>query len=72
MEAVFSQWESLAGAELAAHARPLRLDGTTLVVAVDHPAWGTRARMDAVQILERIRAVEGIGVQRLEVVVERP
>ena len=72
MEAVFSRWESLAGHELAAHARPVRLDGTTLVVAVDHPAWGTRARMEGAQILERIRAVGGVPVQRLEVVVERP
>ncbi len=71
MEAVFSRWESVAGGELAAHARPLRLDGTTLVVAVDHPAWGTRARMESAQILRRIRGVEGVAVERLEVVVER-
>jgi predicted nucleic acid-binding Zn ribbon protein len=71
MEAVFGQWESVAGRELASHTRPLRLDGTTLVVAVDHPAWATRARMDAVQILGRIRAVEGSAVERVEVVVER-
>ncbi len=72
IEAVFSQWESVAGPELAAHARPLRLDGTTLVVAVDHAAWGTRARMDAAQILDRIRTVDGASVERVEVVVERP
>jgi predicted nucleic acid-binding Zn ribbon protein len=72
IEAVFSQWESVAGPELAAHARPLRLDGTTLVVAVDHAAWGTRARMDAAQILGRIRTVDGASVERVQVVVERP
>jgi predicted nucleic acid-binding Zn ribbon protein len=72
MEAVFSRWESVAGHELAAHARPLRLDGVTLIVAVDHAAWGTRARMESGQILGRIRSVEGVAVERLEVVVERP
>ena len=72
MEAVFGRWESVVGRELADHARPLRLDGTTLVVAVDHPAWGTRARMESAQILGRIRGVEGNAIERLEVVVERP
>jgi len=71
MEAVFSGWDAVAGPELAAHARPLRLHGATLVVAVDHPAWATRARMDAAQILARVRSVEGVSVDRLEVLVER-
>ena len=71
MEAVFRGWDAVAGPELAAHARPLRLHGATLVVAVDHPAWATRARMDAAQILARVRSVEGVSVDRLEILVER-
>jgi predicted nucleic acid-binding Zn ribbon protein len=71
METVFTKWESLVGPELAAHTRPVRLDGATLVVAVDHAAWGTRARMDAARILEGIRAADGTPIERLEVVVER-
>jgi predicted nucleic acid-binding Zn ribbon protein len=72
MEAVFGQWDSVAGPQVAAHARPLRLDGTTLVVAVDHPAWGTRVRIEAARILGRVRSLGGMSVERLEVVVERP
>jgi predicted nucleic acid-binding Zn ribbon protein len=71
MDAVFAQWNVVAGAELAAHARPLRLDGATLVVAVEHAAWGTRARMDAARILARIRDAGGTTIERVEVVVER-
>ncbi len=51
--------------------RPLRVDGRVLVVAVDHPAWATRARMESGQILARVRAWGETPVERLEVVVER-
>lgn len=71
MESVFSRWEDLVGTELSAHARPVRIDGGTLVVAVDHPAWGTRVRMEAGGILERIAMPEGQSLRRVEVVVAR-
>lgn len=72
MEVVFTRWAELVGAELAEHLRPLRVDGHALVVAVDHPAWATRARMEAGPILARVRSVGGASLERLEVVVERP
>ncbi len=55
MEAVFTRWEELVGAELGAHLRPQRVDGHVLVVAVEHPVWATRARMESGQILARLR-----------------
>jgi predicted nucleic acid-binding Zn ribbon protein len=71
MEAVFTRWPEVAGTELAAHARPLRVDGGALVVAVDHAAWATRARMESGRILARVHELGGVAVERLEVVVER-
>ena len=71
MEVVFTRWEEVVGEELAAHLRPVRVDGQALVVAVDHPAWATRARMESGQILARVRALGETPVERLEVVVER-
>jgi predicted nucleic acid-binding Zn ribbon protein len=71
MESVFSRWDELVGAELSAHARPVRIDGGTLVVAVDHPAWGTRVRMEARRILAQVAMPEGPPLQRVEVVVAR-
>lgn len=71
MESVFSRWDELVGAELSAHARPVRIDGRTLVVAVDHPAWGTRVRMEAGGILERVTVPGGPVLERVEVVVAR-
>jgi predicted nucleic acid-binding Zn ribbon protein len=71
MEAVFARWEDLVGAELGAHLRPLRVDGRALVVAVDHPAWATRARMESGRILARLKELGETTIERLEVVVER-
>ena len=45
MEAVFARWDEVAGADLAATSGRCGWTGATLVVAVDHPAWATRARM---------------------------
>jgi predicted nucleic acid-binding Zn ribbon protein len=71
MEAVFTRWEELVGAELGEHLRPVRVDGRALVVAVDHPAWATRARMESGQILSKLKELGGTPIERLEVVVER-
>ena len=71
LEAVFTRWDELVGAELGEHLRPVRVDGRALVVAVDHPAWATRARMESGQILARLRVLADTPIERLEVVVER-
>jgi predicted nucleic acid-binding Zn ribbon protein len=71
MEAVFSRWEELVGPELGGHLRPQRVDGHVLVVAVEHPAWATRARMESGQILARLRDLGETSIDRLDVVVER-
>jgi predicted nucleic acid-binding Zn ribbon protein len=71
MEAVFTRWEELVGTELVGHVRPQRVDGRVLVVAVEHPAWATRARMESGQILSRLRELGETTIDRLEVVVER-
>jgi hypothetical protein len=71
MEAVFTRWNELVGEELGGHLRPLRIDGSALVVAVEHPVWATRARMESGQILARLKALGETSIERLEVVVER-
>jgi predicted nucleic acid-binding Zn ribbon protein len=71
MEAVFGRWDEVAGDELGAHVRPVRIDGSVLVLAADHPAWATRARMESAQILARLRPRCETPIRRLEVVVER-
>lgn len=72
LEAVFARWDEVIDGDLEGHVRPLRVDERTLVVAVDHPAWATRARMQSAQILARVHALGDTQIERLEVLVERP
>jgi predicted nucleic acid-binding Zn ribbon protein len=72
MEVVFTRWPEVVGPELAEHLRPVRIDGRVLVVAVDHPAWATRARVEAPRILGRVQDLGESSVERLDVVVDRP
>jgi predicted nucleic acid-binding Zn ribbon protein len=72
LEAVFARWDEVVEGDLGAHVRPLRVDGRTLVVAVDHQAWATRARMQTAHILARVQALGDTRIERLEVQVERP
>ena len=66
---VFAGWESAVGAAVAAHARPVALRGTTLVVGVDAPAYATQLRMMTPQLLARLAelvgptAVDGVEVR---------
>jgi hypothetical protein len=70
--ALFTRWEEIAGTELAAFAKPVRLADGVLLVAVDHPARATAARAQAVALLERARHITGAQVERLSVTVKRP
>lgn len=51
---IFARWDELVGPAMAAHVRPQRVDGQTLVVVADHPAWATQTRHLAPDVLARI------------------
>jgi predicted nucleic acid-binding Zn ribbon protein len=72
LEIVFTRWGEVVSGDLGAHLRPLRVDRSVLVVAADHPAWATRARLESSDIVARIHALGESPIQRLEVVIERP
>jgi predicted nucleic acid-binding Zn ribbon protein len=69
--AVFSKWDDVVGATVAAHARPLSLTDGVLVVAVDEPGWATQLRYLTNDLLARLADVAGPGVVgRIELRVE--
>lgn len=68
---VFGRWAEAVGEQVAAHVQPLRLDGTTLVVEVDDPAWATQVRLLTATITDRLRTVAGVDVERIDVRVDR-
>jgi len=69
---LFAGWEEIVGEAMAEHVRPVRIDATSLVVTVDHPAWATQVRRLGDTLLDRASALAGVErPQRLEVRVQR-
>jgi predicted nucleic acid-binding Zn ribbon protein len=70
---VFGRWDDIVGSAVAAHVRPVRVEGMTLVVSADHPAWATQIRHLAPDILARLAEVCGPqnALERLDVRVRR-
>jgi predicted nucleic acid-binding Zn ribbon protein len=68
---VFGRWTEAVGPSVAAHAQPVKLDGTRLLVEVDDPAWATQLRFLEVTLCERLLAVAGAVVEHLDVRVRR-
>jgi predicted nucleic acid-binding Zn ribbon protein len=69
---VFGRWEEAVGVQIAAHARPVRLDHGVLLVEVDQPAWATQITLLSNTIRERLLTVTGVAVDQVEVRVSRP
>lgn len=68
---VFGQWEEAVGDQVAAHARPLRLDGGRLTVEVDEPGWATQLRFLEPDLLRRLRDVTGVELEAIDIRVSR-
>lgn len=68
---VFGRWTEAVGEQIAGHVQPVRLDSGVLLVEVDDPAWATQVKLIAGTIIERLDAVAGVSVERIDVRVER-
>lgn len=69
---VFGGWDEVVGPQIAAHVRPVRLDGAVLTVVVDEPAWATQVTLLGSDIRRRLSEVVGVEIERLEVRVDAP
>ena len=68
---VFGRWVDAVGDSVAHHVQPVKLDGTTLTVEVDDPAWATQLRFLEATVISQLRAVAHAEVDRLEIRVRR-
>lgn len=59
LASVFSEWPRVVGETLAAHTRPVSLDGSRLVIAVEESAWATQVRYLERELIARIAEVVG-------------
>ena len=55
------EWAETVGPQVAGHATPMEVAGTTLLVQVDHSAWLAQLRLLAPVILERLNTRLGAG-----------
>ena len=67
MGSLFSRWTDAVGEVVAAHARPVKLDGDRLLVEVDEPGWATQLRFLEAEVIGRLRSVAGLEVSRFDV-----
>ena len=68
---VFGRWDEAVGTAVAAHVQPIRLDGTTLIVEVDDPAWATQLKFLEATLRTRLAEVAGATIERIDVRVSR-
>ncbi len=59
---VFGAWEKVVGADVAAHCRPVKLEGGELTVEAESTAWATQLRLLAAKLLVRIAGEVGPNV----------
>lgn len=71
MGGVFGRWSEAVGDAVAAHVKPLKLDGTKLIVEVDDPAWATQLRFLETTLKQRLLEVAGALVETIEARVRR-
>ena len=71
MGGVFGRWAEAVGDAVGAHVKPIKLDGTKLIVEVDDPAWATQMRFLETALKQRLLEVAGATVETVEVRVKR-
>jgi predicted nucleic acid-binding Zn ribbon protein len=72
LDSVFTRWASIVGEDVAAHCRPVSIDGTTLVVEAGDATWASELRWLENEVLGRLSEVSGSDrVSSLEVRVAR-
>jgi predicted nucleic acid-binding Zn ribbon protein len=67
MGGVFGRWAEAVGDAVAAHVKPVKLDGTKLIVEVDDPAWATQLRFLETTLKQRLLEVAGATIDSVEV-----
>jgi predicted nucleic acid-binding Zn ribbon protein len=71
MGGVFGRWAEAVGDAVAEHVKPIKLDGTRLVVEVDDPAWATQLRFLEATLKQRLLEVAGATIESVDVRVKR-
>ena len=69
---LFGAWPDIVGERMSAHANPVALHGSTLVVEVDEPGWATQLRFLEGDLKRRLaEGLDGVDIDHVEVRVKR-
>jgi predicted nucleic acid-binding Zn ribbon protein len=71
MGGVFGRWAEAVGDAVALHVKPIKLEGTKLVVEVDDSAWATQLRFLESTLRQRLLEVAGATIDTIEARVRR-
>lgn len=71
MGGIFGRWTEAVGDAVAAHVKPVKLDGAKLIVEVDDPAWATQLRFLETTLKQRLLEVAGAEIETIEARVRR-
>ena len=52
---IFKSWEQIAGTDLASHSVVKEIEGTILIIEVDHPGWSQLVTIQKKSILRKIQ-----------------
>ncbi len=59
---VFADWPKVVGEDVAAHCRPVKLEGGELTIEAESTAWATQLRLLAAKLLTQIASQVGHNV----------
>jgi len=57
LDSVFTKWPEIVGDDVAAHSRPLSIDGETLIVAAEDSTWASELRWLENEVIARVAEV---------------
>lgn len=70
MVSLFSSWERIAGTDIASHTTIRDVEGSTLVIEVDHPGWAQMVSLKKTILLNGIKMeYPELGITRIRIVV---
>lgn len=59
LDSVFTRWAEIVGDDVAAHTRPVSIEGETLVVATEDSTWASELRWLENEVVARVAEVSG-------------
>lgn len=57
LDSVFTKWPEIVGDDVAAHSRPLSIDGHTLIIAAEDSTWASELRWLENEVISRVAEV---------------